>query len=78
MWNPDERLTAEQAIAHPYFGPVGDPDDGGHLGLHDPADEPKAVLELDDAFETWELDAGGWRDRIIEEVRIFKDLFHGP
>jgi hypothetical protein len=75
VWDPEDRLTAEQAIQHPFFGPVGDPLHGGHLGLHDPTDEPRSKLPLDDAFEEWELDVAGWRDKIIEEAKVFKDLY---
>ena len=34
VWDPDERLTAAEAIAHPYFGPEAE----GELGFHDPND----------------------------------------
>ena len=38
--NPRDRLTAEQALSHPYFSQ-----------LHDPKDEKVALATLDDSFE---------------------------
>ena len=37
--DPDDRITAEKALAHPFFG-----------HFHDPEDEPNGTL-LEDKFE---------------------------
>jgi hypothetical protein len=51
--DPDERITCEQAIAHPFF-----------TGIHDRDDEP-AGAPYDDAFEELELDEHNWKSKLL-------------
>ncbi|XP_078595823.1 mitogen-activated protein kinase 14-like isoform X4 [Branchiostoma floridae x Branchiostoma japonicum] len=52
----DKRLTAEQALEHPYM-----------RQYHDPTDEPTAAA-YDDSFEKMELGVAEWRKLMYEEV----------
>mmetsp|Transcript_8637 Transcript_8637/g.22313 ORF Transcript_8637/g.22313 Transcript_8637/m.22313 type:complete len:478 (+) Transcript_8637:286-1719(+) len=65
-WDDQERITAAEAICHPYFAEHGD-----EVELHDPDDEPVATLPFDDSFEEWELTAEEWRERIRAECEDF-------
>eukprot|EP00058_Branchiostoma_floridae_P028122 XP_002613613.1 hypothetical protein BRAFLDRAFT_93656 [Branchiostoma floridae] len=49
----DKRLTAEQALEHPYM-----------RQYHDPTDEPTAAA-YDDSFEKMELGVAEWRSKLI-------------
>lgn len=55
VYDPEQRLTAEQAIAHPFFAQY-----------RDEQDEPVLQMPFNDDFERLELDAGGWRAMILE------------
>uniref|UniRef100_A0A1A8IIS6 mitogen-activated protein kinase n=1 Tax=Nothobranchius kuhntae TaxID=321403 RepID=A0A1A8IIS6_NOTKU len=58
--NPlDKRITASQALAHPYFAQY-----------HDPDDEPEAE-PYDQSFESRELDIEEWQRLAYEEVISF-------
>lgn len=61
QYEPEQRLTAEQAIRHPFFEEY-----------HDPADEPRAAHPFDDSFEKWQLDKEGWKQKVIEEITAFR------
>ncbi|XP_003384011.1 PREDICTED: mitogen-activated protein kinase 14-like [Amphimedon queenslandica] len=58
--DPDKRITAEQALLHPYMANYSDPDD-----------EPIAP-PYDDSFEKLELDAEGWRKMVWDEIQLFQ------
>uniref|UniRef100_A0A8C6LI76 mitogen-activated protein kinase n=1 Tax=Nothobranchius furzeri TaxID=105023 RepID=A0A8C6LI76_NOTFU len=55
----DKRITASQALAHPYFAQY-----------HDPDDEPEAE-PYDQSFESRELDIEEWQRLAYEEVISF-------
>lgn len=59
IMDPDRRLTAEQALAHPYFVNYADPED-------EPIAEP-----YDDSFEKLELSIDQWKLRTYEEIVKF-------
>mmetsp|Transcript_17313 Transcript_17313/g.45178 ORF Transcript_17313/g.45178 Transcript_17313/m.45178 type:complete len:423 (-) Transcript_17313:201-1469(-) len=61
VYDPDVRLSAEEAINHPFFAPY-----------RDEGDEPVVTVPFDDSFEQWDLDEEGWRDRVIEQVLDFQ------
>uniref|UniRef100_A0A672SLX6 Mitogen-activated protein kinase 14 n=1 Tax=Sinocyclocheilus grahami TaxID=75366 RepID=A0A672SLX6_SINGR len=56
----DKRITASQALAHPYFSQY-----------HDPDDEPEAE-PYDQSFESRELDIEEWKQLTYEEVISFE------
>jgi len=56
----DKRITAEQALAHPYMEKY-----------HDPTDEQTAAL-YDQSFEENELPVEKWREMVFTEVTAFK------
>lgn len=56
----DQRITAADALAHPYFSQY-----------HDPEDEPVAEI-YDQSFESQELDIEEWKRLIYEEVISFE------
>ncbi|XP_042621964.1 mitogen-activated protein kinase 14B-like isoform X1 [Cyprinus carpio] len=56
----DKRITASQALAHPYFAQY-----------HDPDDEPEAE-PYDQSFESRELDIEEWKQLTYEEVISFE------
>ncbi|XP_071054920.1 mitogen-activated protein kinase p38a-like isoform X2 [Onthophagus taurus] len=55
----DVRITAEQALAHPYLAQYADPTD-------EPTSQP-----YDHSIEDMELPVERWRDLVLEEVRSF-------
>uniref|UniRef100_A0A8C1FPH6 mitogen-activated protein kinase n=1 Tax=Cyprinus carpio carpio TaxID=630221 RepID=A0A8C1FPH6_CYPCA len=56
----DKRITAAEALAHPYFAQY-----------HDPDDEPEAE-PFDQSFESRELDIEEWKRQTYEEVISFE------
>ena len=50
--DPEERITSEQALEHPYFE-----------RFHDPEDEPNGEL-LNDDFESQPFTADEWKSKI--------------
>ncbi|XP_061543770.1 LOW QUALITY PROTEIN: mitogen-activated protein kinase 14B [Phycodurus eques] len=56
----DKRITASEALAHPYFAQY-----------HDPADEPEAE-PYDQSFESRELEIEEWKRLTFEEVISFE------
>eukprot|EP00054_Salpingoeca_dolichothecata_P014941 m.85095 g.85095 ORF g.85095 m.85095 type:complete len:404 (+) comp21245_c1_seq1:104-1315(+) len=61
MFDTEQRLTAWQAIRHPYFAK-----------LHDPDDEPIAHDQFDDSFEQMDLDVNGWKELILNEITEYQ------
>jgi len=57
--DPDHRITAEQALAHPYLTQYADP-----------SDEPSSPL-YDQSFEDKDMETDGWRKLIYDEVMAF-------
>jgi len=55
----DRRITASQALAHPYLAQY-----------HDESDEPEAEA-FDDSFENAENTVADWRRAVWEETRNF-------
>lgn len=50
----DKRITASEALAHPYFAQY-----------HDPDDEPEAE-PYDQSFESRELEIEEWRSKLLK------------
>eukprot|EP00050_Salpingoeca_kvevrii_P018767 m.78101 g.78101 ORF g.78101 m.78101 type:complete len:408 (+) comp8155_c0_seq3:307-1530(+) len=61
VYEPELRLSAAQAIQHPYFA-----------GFHAPEDEPVCLQAFDDSFESFELDLNGWKDLVLHEVEAYQ------
>lgn len=59
VFDPDSRITAEAALAHPYLELYADPSD-------EPSSEP-----FDQSFEEEDLDIQGWKDRVFEDINSF-------
>jgi mitogen-activated protein kinase 1/3 len=59
-FNPAKRLTAEQALSHPYFA-----------GLHDPNDEPDCPRSVEFDFEDAQLEPSMYRELIYREMAHF-------
>ena len=65
--DPAQRISAEEALSHPYLTHYSDPDD-----------EPVAP-PYDQGFEELELDTESWRKLVWEEIRSFvpdQSLYH--
>ncbi len=52
--DPDERITCEQALEHPYL-----------KTFHDPTDEPEGHL-FDDQYETQDYPIAEWKSKIFD------------
>lgn len=55
----DKRITAEQALAHPYF-----------KKFSDPSDEPTSP-PYDQSFEDMELPTEKWKELVFQEASTF-------
>lgn len=58
--DPEKRITAETALAHPYLAQYADPTD-------EPVSQP-----YDESFEHMELSVDKWKELVYEEVTNFK------
>jgi len=67
VFNPEERLTAAQALAHPFFAE-----------LHEEDNEPEASPFLDYAFEYEDAEAGKIRAHIYNEMLVYHPEISGP
>jgi p38 MAP kinase len=56
--DPDRRITAEQALAHPYLQQYADP-----------SDEPISPL-YDQSFEEKDMEIDGWKSELNESLCI--------
>ncbi len=54
MLDTDKRITASEALAHPYFAQY-----------HDPDDEPEAE-PYDQSFESRELEIEEWKSKLAD------------
>lgn len=55
VFDPQKRITAEEALAHPYLAPY-----------HDPTDEPVAEAQFDWSFTEADLMVDEWKTRIYQ------------
>ena len=66
-WNPDKRITVEQALEHPFMEK-----------LHDPTDEP-VTFPLDDfEFDREDVKLRELKNRLWEEVLRYHPEFGSP
>eukprot|EP00040_Diaphanoeca_grandis_P012888 m.65179 g.65179 ORF g.65179 m.65179 type:complete len:543 (+) comp23529_c1_seq2:75-1703(+) len=63
IYEPAQRLTAKQAIAHPFFE-----------AFHDVDDEPEAAYKFDNSCESWDLTEEQWKNKCIEEIEMFQKM----
>eukprot|EP01137_Pigoraptor_chileana_P008898 Opistho-2@56377 len=61
IFEPANRITASQALAHRYFAT-----------LHDPDDEPISATSFDDPFEGAELPADQWKENVWKEIHDYR------
>jgi len=59
-FNPNQRITVDEALAHPYLQP-----------LHNPEREPVARVQLDFSFEAEDLGTGSLREIVWQEIEQF-------
>lgn len=59
-FNPKKRITAEEALAHPFLS-----------DFHDPEDEPSAETNLETLLMEQDLDSDGWKAKIMTEIESF-------
>lgn len=62
----DKRITAEQALAHPYF-----------KKFSDPTDEPTSA-PYDQSFEDMELPTEKWKELVFQEASTFVPELQQP
>lgn len=58
-FNPDKRITVEEALAHPYL-----------KALHDPNDEPAFDKQVDFSFEKANLSLAELKRMVLEDINI--------
>ena len=66
-WNPDKRITVEQALEHPFMEK-----------LHDPTDEPVTFPIDDFEFDREDIKLKELKDRLWEEVLKYHPEFGSP
>lgn len=63
-FDPQRRITAEQALAHPFLE-----------AFHDETDEPVAPAALDWAFAEQDFPVDVWQRMIESEIEAFRAIF---
>ncbi|KAG7753533.1 hypothetical protein KL911_002926 [Ogataea haglerorum] len=63
VFDPRKRVTAEQALEHPYLSPY-----------HDPSDEPSAEEKFDWSFNDADLPLDTWRIMMYSEILDFHEI----
>ncbi|ODV85171.1 hypothetical protein CANARDRAFT_199343 [[Candida] arabinofermentans NRRL YB-2248] len=66
LFDPRKRVTAEQALEHPYLSPY-----------HDPSDEPSAEEKFDWSFNDADLPVDTWRIMMYSEILDFHEIEGG-
>lgn len=61
-YDPDERITVEQALAHPYLKQLHFPDD-------EPTTEPVSAFDFD--FEKYSLSKEDFKDLMYDEIMLY-------
>ncbi|KAI8925674.1 mitogen activated protein kinase [Entophlyctis helioformis] len=61
VWDAKKRITAEEALNHPYFA-----------SYHDEGDEPEAVAPFDWSFTEEDISASQWLERVVAEVQDYR------
>lgn len=62
-FDPRKRITAEEALAHPYLAPY-----------HDPTDEPSAPEKFDWSFNEADLPVDTWKVMMYSEILDFHNV----
>ena len=60
VFDPRKRITATEALSHPYLSPY-----------HDPTDEPSAAEEFDWSFNDADLPVDTWKVMMYSEILDF-------
>lgn len=58
-FDPAKRITAEEALSHPYLAPY-----------HDPTDEPVSPEKFDWSFNEADLPIDTWKGKYLYDVRF--------
>lgn len=61
-FDPNKRITVEQALSHPYLAELHCPDD-------EPTTQPVDAFDFD--FEIYELKSNDYRDLMYEEIMLY-------
>ncbi len=61
-YDPDERITVEQALEHPYLKQLHYPDD-------EPTTQPVSAFDFD--FEKYSLSKEDFKDLMYEEIMLY-------
>ena len=64
-YDPDERITVEQALAHPYLKQLHFPDD-------EPVTEPVSAFDFD--FEKYSLSKEDFKDLMYDEIMLYHSV----
>lgn len=62
-FDPRQRITAEEALSHPYLAPY-----------HDPTDEPSAPEKFDWSFNEADLPIDTWKVMMYSEILDFHNV----
>lgn len=62
VYDPEDRITVEQALAHPYLKQLHFPDD-------EPTTEPVSAFDFD--FEKYSLSKEDFKDLMYEEILLY-------
>jgi serine/threonine protein kinase len=63
-FDPTERITVEEALAHPYLASLHDEED-------EPTGEPMSPFDFD--FELYSLNIAEYRELIYQEILLYSD-----
>jgi len=66
VFDPKKRITAAEALAHPYLTPY-----------HDPTDEPVAAEKFDWSFNDADLPVDTWKVMMYSEILDFHNVDNG-
>jgi hypothetical protein len=64
VFEPEKRITVEQALAHPYLADL-------HCEEDEPTGEPVSRFDFD--FEFYSLQASEYKELIYEEIMLYHD-----
>ncbi|KAJ5116104.1 mitogen-activated protein kinase Hog1 [Penicillium angulare] len=63
LFDVDDRISTEKALAHPYMAPY-----------HDPTDEPVVESKFDWRFDNADVSISAWKAAVFKEVLLFRQF----
>jgi len=64
IFDPDKRITIEEALRHPYMSKYHDPND-------EPTGEPVSAFDFD--YELFSLRTQEYKELLFEEIKLYHD-----